>query len=299
MKSLAQMIIVAFIKIIFTLRLHDIYRFMVQRGKVSIILFHDCDKEVFRRSILYFKKHYNIISLNQYINGTFKEPNNKPYLIITFDDGSRKNHDLLDIIIDSEIPVTIFLIYDLIINNEQFWWNIDGLTDKVLKEMKTFTNDKREKLTSKLMSKSIKHRDALNLDQINKMKKFIDFQSHTLSHPILNKCNDETSWKEINASKKKLETLLNKKIEYFAYPNGDYGDREIKFLEKARYKAALTVKHGFNNIKVENKFELKRILVGDGKDYLVTVTCATGIYSTLKNFFGLSRTFGDKKNARF
>ena len=298
MKSFFQIIKIAFIKMIFILRIHHIFRFIAQRGKVSVLLFHECDKEVFRKSMLYFKKYYNIISLNQYLNDDYESLNNKPHLIITFDDGSKSNYDLLDVILDLEIPITIFLIYNLIINDEQFWWNIDGLTDKVLNEMKTVTNDKREKLTLELMSKSINHRDALNLDQINKMKKFVDFQSHTLSHPILNKCDDETSWKEINLSKKKLENLLNKKIEYFAYPNGDYGDREIKFLKKAKYKAALTVKHGFNNKKVENIFELKRILVGNCKDYLVTITCATGIYSSFKSFFGISKSFGNKKNAR-
>ena len=272
------------------LKLHHIYRHIAQRGKVSVLLFHECDKDVFRKSIIYFKKYYNIISLEDYLeNNHLKNNSRKPFLILTFDDGWASNYHLLDIVKKYKIPVTIFLIYDYIKSEKSFWWNLKDFTPAELKNMKAIPNDERLSMVNVNLDSDFNtiNRDSLNIKEIKEMIPFFDFQSHTLSHPILTNCDSSTVEHEIVSSKKNLESLLGKKIDHFAYPNGDYNSNIIGQLKKAKYKSAVTVNHGFNDVKSNSKYEIKRIIVGKGTDYIVTITCASGLYASLKRYIGL------------
>lgn len=72
----------------------------------------------------------------------------------------------------------------------------------------------------------------------------IEIGSHTLSHPIFTHIPDDLSYKEINESKEILESILNKPVNSFAYPNGkaetDYNQIHINLVQKAGYTSALS-----------------------------------------------------------
>jgi len=262
----------------------------VQQNKVSVLLFHECDKDVFEKSVIYFKKYYNIISLKDYIeNNHLKNNDQKPFLILTFDDGWASNYDLLETVIKYKIPVTIFLIYDYINSESPFWWNLNGFTPTQVETMKVIPNKKRLSMVNTNLERKLNTntQDSLNPAEINEMIPFFDFQSHTLSHPVLTNCTKKTIEDEIISSKKLLESLLDKKVSHFAYPNGNYNSNIIDQLKKTDYESAVTVNHGFNDIKPKSKYEIKRIIVGPGTDYLVTITSASGVYASLKRYLGL------------
>ena len=279
-----------FIKILFMLKLHHIFRNIAQKGKVSVLLFHECDKDVFRKSVIYFKKYYNIISLKDYLeNNNLINNHQKPFLILTFDDGCASNYHLLETVKKYKIPVTIFLIYNYINSESPFWWNLNGPTSTQVEDMKTISNNKRLSVINVNLDNKFNTntRDSLNIKEIKEMIPFFDFQSHTLSHPILTNCTKKTIEDEIISSKKLLESLLDKKVSHFAYPNGNYNSNIIDQLKKTDYESAVTVNHGFNDIKPKSKYEIKRIIVGPGTDYLVTITNASGVYASLKRYLGL------------
>lgn len=65
--------------------------------------------------------------------------------------------------------------------------------------------------------------------------------SHTITHPILRKSKDYEE--EIVLSKKKLEVLLNKPVNYFAYPYGGpsaVAYKHIKCVKNAGYRCAFS-----------------------------------------------------------
>jgi hypothetical protein len=80
-----------------------------------------------------------------------------------------------------------------------------------------------------------------------------------------------------------LGELLNKKIEHFAYPNGDYSIREIKFLKECGYKSARTLDIGFNDIN-SNPFKLKAMGVED--DASINILCGQiiGLFGYIRYF---------------
>lgn len=76
----------------------------------------------------------------------------------------------------------------------------------------------------------------------------ITFGAHTVSHPILAEMDDQSSRREIEQSKREVEELINQNVEFFAYPNGrygqDFGEREKEYVAESGYRAAFTTDWG-------------------------------------------------------
>ena len=69
--------------------------------------------------------------------------------------------------------------------------------------------------------------------QVDEMQQsgLIDFESHTLSHPELDKIPADEVWHQLDSSKKALEWRLGKPINFIAYPCGSY-DEELERMTK-------------------------------------------------------------------
>ena len=104
-------------KILFTIIyftfIHVIVREVFQRKRITIVYFHHLPKNYAKKILSYYKKYFNIIALKDYVdtlNGNapenFKIPNKA--LIITIDDGLKQNYELLPILKELKIPLTIF-----------------------------------------------------------------------------------------------------------------------------------------------------------------------------------------------
>lgn len=86
----------------------------------------------------------------------------------------------------------------------------------------------------------------------------LQIESHTVSHPILTNIDEPDLDFELQASKERLEAVLNKEVQHFCYPNGAVDDSVRRSVEKAGYKSAVTTAYGFNKGHVD-RFLLNRI----------------------------------------
>ena len=111
---------------------------------------------------------------------------------------------------------------------------------------------------------------------------FINFESHTLSHTILDVCDDVSSFKQIFLSKKDLELKLNKNINALAYPNGIYSKREIEYAQNAGYLCAFTTNPGYNSLDT-NPFKLKRLGINNNSNLNEIIVRTSGLWGYLKN----------------
>lgn len=266
-----------------------VFRELVQRNKITILLFHDVDKDNAERDFVYLKSHYNLISLRDVVDSiTNKDFSGIPHkaALITFDDGHVSNYDLLPIVMDLNIPVTIFLCSGIVGTNRHYWFrhNFDG---KPVEDLKRISNQERLRLLSEYgfyQTKSYDDYQSLQDNQIDDMKKYIDFQSHTQYHPVLTYCSNEEAYNEIVESKIQLEQKYGLKINAISYPNGDYSDRDIALAKMAGYECGITVDAGYNDINTD-LFRLKRFSVNDAKSIDELMVKATGCYAILKNIF--------------
>ena len=263
-----------------------LWREVVQRRKVTFLLFHDMEADDAERNFAYLKRHYNIISLNDYleaVNNNQKLPSKA--IVITFDDGHTSNYALIPVIKKMEIPVTIFLCSSIVGTRRHFWFRHSEEMKSRIESLKKVTNEQRLKTLEAygfVQQQEYADTQALQKEQIEEMKPWVNFQSHTCFHPILPQCDGKTAQHEIEGSKQQLETDFWLNINALSYPNGDYSIRDIQLAKEAGYKCGITVDSGYND-KSTDLFRLKRFSVNDATSTAELMVKASGCYALLKH----------------
>ena len=265
-----------------------LFRQLIQRNKVTILMFHDIDVACAVSVFAFLKKNYHVIALQEYLEARQSGrllP--KKAVVITFDDGHVGNYQLLPVISEMQIPVTIFLCSDIVGSHRHFWFKHSKELLPERQRMKKMPNSQRlEALKRYGFEQTREYADtqALSREQIEEMRPWVDFQSHTCFHPILPQCDDETAKAEITLSKEHLERDYSLHINTISYPNGDYSLRDIHLAREAGYTCGITVDFGFNDIHTD-LFRLKRISVNEGRTMDEFVVKSSGCFAFFKQLF--------------
>ena len=261
-------------------------REVVERDRTTIVVFHAPSADAARGHFVALRKRYNIIPLADYLRARIDGRARKlppKSLIITVDDGHRSNAQLKSLLQEMEMPVTIFLCSGIVGTHRHFWW-LHTRSPSEAKACKQMTDAERLEL---LLSRDYHpeqeypDRQALSKSEIEELKSLVDFQAHSVSHPILPACADEKAEYEIERCKTDLERLYGLKIEAFAFPNGDCSERDIVIARNAGYRCALTLDTGINDIDVD-LFRLRRIPVPDDASVNELLVKTSGFWRRLK-----------------
>lgn len=242
---------------------------------------------LFRKQIRFFRKHYDIISLNQAIQMSKENISLKKKLVITFDDGFRENHSIIaPILSDEKITATFFLITNCIDNRDLMWRNKLIIINNIIKKSKTesILNDfhnvfhinrvrKRENLLSwsdrtwqmknkekyvnylwnKLGLKPLEEFLGENRPYMTKgeiielLNEGFSIGSHSLSHPNFSKLNYDEFLEEIVESVKILEYIFNIKINTFSYPFGERANPEFEGKLTGKFPSMINTFLGIKN----------------------------------------------------
>lgn len=214
------------------------FRSLFSSGKVTILMYHNITdgqedymsvhKDKFREQMQFIKDNgYNVISLDELYAYYIKgTPISDKSIIITFDDG---------------------------------YWNNYMYAYPVLKEFGF-------KATLFMITSMIDQKMYLNKDRIREMDaNGVSIQSHTVNHLELNKMPYEKQLYELRESKKVLEDILGKKIEYISFPYGQFNKETIMITRKLNYKLAMgTVRE--KAIRKNGLYNLNRIAVFGNTD---------------------------------
>jgi len=240
-----------------------IIRETVQRRRVTILYHHDIDPATLEAQLRVLRERYNFVGLRACVeairSGRMDTLPPKP-LVLTLDDGCRDNFDLLDVFREFAVTPTIFLCSGIAGTARRFWWSaLDDMAS--VERLKGVPDSDRMAALSALgfeEGAESPERAALSRPEIQQMRDAVDFQAHTVYHPILTRCDDERSWQEISGSMEALKRDFGLDIFALAYPNGDYSDREVAFASKAGYLCAVTTDLGLNGPGTD-PYRLRRI----------------------------------------
>lgn len=107
---------------------------------------------------------------------------------------------------------------------------------------------------------------------------WISFGAHTMHHPMLTCLTDslEVDY-EVCECRTELEKKLGHPVRTFAYPYGDFGERELQAVRAAKYAWAVTTIHGVNTPQTDPHL-LYRIVVGEHQHWLVVAAKASGVW---------------------
>lgn len=235
----------------------------VQRTRTAILLYHDIGPEALDLHLSVLGKRYRFISLRDYVaalrSGRAASLPPKS-MVITLDDGLRGNYALLEVFRKHHVKPTIFICSGIVGTNRRFWWTAVESHDEI-ERLKRVPDEARLEALASLgydENASFPERCALSSAEITEMRDAVDFQPHAVLHPVLNQCSDRRSRREILDSKKMLEREFGLDIYAFAFPNGDYSEREVDYVRNAGYQCAVTVEIGLNDIHTD-PFRLKRV----------------------------------------
>jgi peptidoglycan/xylan/chitin deacetylase (PgdA/CDA1 family) len=98
----------------------------------------------------------------------------------------------------------------------------------------------------------------LNRNQLRSLCKspLVELGAHTHDHPFLPRIRHEQLRNEIDTVRDRLEEVTGKTVRMFAYPSGQYGEREIEQLRRARFECAFAV---VPQVRSSPRYEIPRI----------------------------------------
>ena len=273
-----------------------LWRFWSQRGNVTILCYHDPAPDVLAAHVAQLRHDYSIMSLRDFVawrRSGGRETLPRYPLVITLDDGHLGNARLLDLVMREKLPLTIFLCSHIVGTRRHFWWKeVDTATERL--RLKNLPDGERLRELERWGYREeteYPERQALLRKEVLAMAPHIDFQAHTRLHPVLPKCTTARSRDEIAGSKEDLMRDFGLDVYAFAYPNGDYSDRDADLVARAGYACALTIDAGSNGAQTDI-YRLKRIVIPDDAGVNEMLVKASGLWATLNQLAGRRPHYG-------
>ena len=247
----------------------------------------------FEDQLKYICSNYNIIRCD----GDWSSVKSKS-VALTFDDGYvdfySKAYPLLK---KYNVPATVFVSTGGIDNGKEFWWDVleNMINKSILPEIiKTKRREfhlsdypSRAELLLDIRSEIIENNYLARDEEINILKKqlnvvvsereeyrtmtsdeirelakdpLITIGAHTVNHILCDCESSDIQRHEIDESKKRLESIINKQVDLFAYPNGNIGIDTRIILKEIGFKRAFTCEHACIDYD-EKKYDVPRSAV--------------------------------------
>ena len=265
-------------------------RWVFARRCVTIVVYHDPAPEVMHAHLAWYARRYSFITRDALASaldtGAWHALPRYP-LVVTLDDGHRGNAALEPVFRAWGVRPTIFLCSRIVGTQRPFWWKTPAARQLGVRRLKRVSDDKRRRMLTQAGSDPDADTDApqaLGWEQVLALADVADFGAHTRAHPILPSCDDRRSAEEIELSGSELSAALGRPCRHFAYPNGDFGRRELAAVRRAGYRTARSATPGWNGPGTDPA-RLRAIPVSDDSppDWLaVQVTGIPACWNRLK-----------------
>jgi len=262
-----------------------VYHRIISDGHSGVCPYISVTETNLRDQIRFFKKHYQLITLEKAVDLLSAGYLDKQYLVVTFDDGYEDNYTLgMRIFAEEAIRPTVFVTTDCVARGKTLWPDRlrhiiysavviqpiviiksncligKSLTERItaLKYLiahgKGLSMIEREVFIQELANKFKVTEQCppqmLDSEQVKLLTEHgVSIGAHTVNHPVLSKVSAEIAEREIKESKRALEKWTGRDIVTFAYPNGkseDFTELTVGQLQSAGYVAAVTTMRGVN-----------------------------------------------------
>jgi peptidoglycan/xylan/chitin deacetylase (PgdA/CDA1 family) len=147
----------------------------------------------------------------------------------------------------------------------------DDVVEIIIEHMKTMENERRIKAENFIRSlthdfETDQHQhdlyDTMTWDELRSLDpRLITVGSHTVHHQLLTKVSYKEMHYQVQESKQWLQRRLDRPVELFCYPNGDYNESIARVVAQ-NYKAAVTTRSGCFN-KGDDIYQINRIPAAD------------------------------------
>lgn len=241
------------------------------RTDATLVLFYHAIGEYgvpaheFEKQLRYLKTHFDLVFASEVGKPA---PSGRLRVAITFDDGLKNTRDLaLPILRKHGIKATLFVLP----GNVRWLWPAeirerlaqaleagltleghvlrdDGDIGRIVQELKSLPDEMFKAALDEIRAQTpfapgsdwLDAQELMTVDELRALPDdLIEFGAHTIHHPILPQLDQQQQHHEIVDGKQQLETLLERPIQTFSYPNGDF-DRHCLDLAAEHYDFAFT-----------------------------------------------------------
>lgn len=194
--------------------------------RAMIIAFHRIDDRYvgnpisypvdgFQRFCLFFKKHFDVVTLDELLDDLEQGRSIRGKLVITFDDGYRDNFTTAaPILSELDLPATFFITTGFIGTDRVPWW------------------DQEAGIASEWMT----WEEVTRLSEMG-----FSIGAHTVNHVDLGVVQGEEARREIEDSRAHLEDRLGRPVDLFAFPYGrahQLSDDNRAMIEELGFRCA-------------------------------------------------------------
>jgi peptidoglycan/xylan/chitin deacetylase (PgdA/CDA1 family) len=228
----------------------------------------------------------DIISLEDVPQRIMGNPGERPFAVMTFDDGYRDNLEHAAPLLRAlDVPWTLYVVDGFASGRGSLWWLDLERVIAAADEVSTFLAGKLQTYQTTSLKQKYATFDALHrrlkagseeqlhraMDELKQSYEFdpdslvrelcadwnelrslakdpnVTIGAHTLTHPILTRCDARKAEAEIALSKDAIEMRMGRPIRHFAFPHGDAasaGAREFQLSRESGYDTAVTTQPG-------------------------------------------------------
>lgn len=258
------------------------------------VYFHKPSESEFETCIKWLKKKgFQFLStaeLDSIIRNKLPIP--KQAIILTVDDGWQSNEkNIVEVAEKHKVPVTIFVSTEPV-EQGGYWWSYLQHAEKrnlyfsSVESLKKVSDKIRLKEVAQAKALVTLNREALTVEQVKQISTsaYITIGGHTHSHPILVNCTDLQVVSELKQSREKLEIWTGRSVSYFAYPNGDYGLREINTLQSLGYSLSFCSEpRSIYKDDLKNHYQIPRCGFLEGASFAENICRIAGVWHPIVN----------------
>ncbi len=215
-------------------------------------------RENFTAQITYLRRRHHVISLGDFLTARAAARKLPDYsVVLTFDDGYRDFLTVAPLLVELNLPATLFLVTDMMRGE-------DSGSESLPKDA-----------------------DRLSWTEVGALDEhgIFEFGSHTRSHTSLTGLSREELDHELRESLHELSRRVKNVVPALAYPNGAHSGVSTENIAAAGYACALTIDAGPNQLRTNPYFLRRQTIRGeDDKDMFVArLSCLTPwLYSLRK-----------------
>ncbi|MBA2881473.1 peptidoglycan/xylan/chitin deacetylase (PgdA/CDA1 family) [Desulfosalsimonas propionicica] len=262
------------------------------RRKITIINYHNPSPDIFLQHLKYFSRHYSFVSAHAVARALdwqdFSDLPPKP-MLITFDDGYAGNAHLVGAIRKYHVPAMFYIVAGTAGTKRVFWFEMVRNDPALLERLKQVPDQKRrallQKKTGHTDTREYEIRHCLSIDELKQLADAgANIGSHTLFHPMLDKCDEKTGKRECVEARKRLEKILEIPVEHFALPGGRGARVCRQWVKQAGYRTCRTIAPGWVT-QASDPFSLPNFGIDDKAGPHKAAIQACGLWEMLKKVF--------------
>lgn len=213
------------------------------------------------RMLNWLSKRFAFITPQQFLTAS------KPGILLTIDDGKANNYtNALPVLERHQAPAILFVTTQHVVNPRDWLPHTRKCARSQWSDVRDIPDDIAWEYFNGMTPEQV---------AICGQHPLITIGAHTVSHPFLTECDQPTLERELTASKKLLEGIINQPVSLFAYPTGVYDRRVAEAVRDAGYRYAFALKPKGVTMRA---CEVPRVYIRETASYYLDVKLS-GIYA--------------------